>query len=213
MPNKHDETINYSAKLVNGEFLVYEDGTMVDFETGKFYKHYDNGNGYREYRFKKDGSERRIKVHQLVGQVFLKNPDPENFKMINHIDGNKTNNHKSNLEWCDAYINNKHARDTYLNDVKKSNSDRWKNDEFRKKTSANISEGLKTSGCVSGHNNPRFKYMITDETTGKEFSRKELCDYLGNAQSTIDIWIKRAANGEQIPSFVKKNLTVHNVKK
>lgn len=95
----------------------------------------------------------------------------------------------------------------------KTNSYRWKNDEFRKKTSTNISEGLKTSGYVSGHNNPRFKYMITNKLISKEFSRKELRDYLGNTQSTIDIWIKRAANSEQIPSFVNKNLTVHDVKK
>ena len=54
-------------------------------------------------------------VHRLVAQAFIKNPN--DYKEVNHIDGNKTNNHFNNLEWCTRSQNEKHA---YSNGLAKS---------------------------------------------------------------------------------------------
>lgn len=45
--------------------------------------------------------------HRLVGEYFVKNPDDKS--IINHIDGNKTNNHHSNLEWVSQNENIQHS--------------------------------------------------------------------------------------------------------
>lgn len=53
-----------------------------------------------------------IMIHRLVANVFI--PNPENLSQVNHIDGNKQNNNISNLAWCNAQENHKHAKETGL---------------------------------------------------------------------------------------------------
>lgn len=53
------------------------------------------------------GEARR--VHRLVMMAFAPNPDPA--LVVNHIDGDPSNNHISNLEWVTQKENAMHARD------------------------------------------------------------------------------------------------------
>lgn len=51
-------------------------------------------------------------LHRLVALHFL--PNPYQYKQVNHKDGDKTNNHVSNLEWCSAEQNINHSLETGL---------------------------------------------------------------------------------------------------
>jgi NUMOD4 motif/HNH endonuclease len=54
--------------------------------------------GYFKVSFQVNMARRTFWVHRLVATAFL--PNPHNLPCVNHKDGNKTNNHTSNLEWC-----------------------------------------------------------------------------------------------------------------
>lgn len=72
-----------------------------------------NRNGYYELSLRKDGKEKRFKVHRLVACAFIENP--YNKPEVNHIDGNKSNNCVSNLEWTTSKENKEHAWNIGLN--------------------------------------------------------------------------------------------------
>lgn len=62
-------------------------------------------NGYLHVRPPLSGAYE--KVHRLVAEAFL--PNPEKLPCINHKDGNKLNNNVINLEWVSYKENTEHA--------------------------------------------------------------------------------------------------------
>lgn len=57
----------------------------------------------------KDNKVKCAKIHRLVAEYFVPNPEAETKVYVNHKDGNKHNNHYTNLEWVTPLENNLHA--------------------------------------------------------------------------------------------------------
>ena len=77
-----------------------------------------NSNGYKTVQLNNKDSKLMFRVHRLVAEAFIANP--ENKRTVNHKDGNKHNNNVNNLELATHSENNKHAFDTNLKENKKT---------------------------------------------------------------------------------------------
>lgn len=94
------------AVVIDGNFAVYEDGTINKIVEVPAKLH--DSNGY--CRVYADGQG--YLVHRLVAEAFIPNPDDK--PQVNHKDGNKRNNSVANLEWATQSENTQHAYDNGL---------------------------------------------------------------------------------------------------
>ena len=60
--------------------------------------------GYKIISLWKNGIGKMFRVHRLVAAAFI--PNPENKPCIDHIDGDRANNHADNLRWVTYLENN-----------------------------------------------------------------------------------------------------------
>lgn len=76
--------------------------------------------GYYAVTLVNDAGKWQIHIHQLVMSLFV--GEPGNL-VVNHLDGCKTNNHLSNLEYCTQRENHIHASEHGLKAVGERNGD------------------------------------------------------------------------------------------
>ena len=60
-------------------------------------KPFKNKQGFLQVQLSNKGKRKVFYLHRLVAQYFV--PNPENYKYVIHIDGNRENNEASNLKW------------------------------------------------------------------------------------------------------------------
>ena len=84
-------------------YNIYSDGRIFSLKRNKFLKPQKRGNGYLFVCL----NGKAMSIHRLVALLFIENPF--NKVEVNHKDGNKQNNHVSNLEWVTKSENTKHS--------------------------------------------------------------------------------------------------------
>lgn len=76
----------------------------------------DDGNGYLKVMLRKGGRSYCRKIHRLVAEAFV--PNPDGLETVDHISNNKLDNRPDNLRWVSrhdnvsrAYKDNLHEND------------------------------------------------------------------------------------------------------
>jgi hypothetical protein len=85
-------------------YAVSEDGQIFSYRSNRFLKPCRDGNGYYYVSLTKNGQRKSKKIHRIVAETFLENPN--NLPCVNHKDCDTNNNNVNNLEWCDYSYNN-----------------------------------------------------------------------------------------------------------
>lgn len=90
-------------KGYEGSYAVTEEGQVWSYKSNKFLKPVNAGYGYLVVCLRKDGKHTNKRIHRLVAEAYL--PNPEGKAEVNHKDEDKTNNCVANLEWVSSKEN------------------------------------------------------------------------------------------------------------
>ena len=124
-------------------YFVTKEGLVFSSKTNKFLKFSYDQQGYQRVGlYIGNYKTKTIKVHRLVAETFIENT--KNKKDVNHIDGNKSNNNISNLEWCTRSENIKHSFKNGLSKISENQKNRF----------------IQMTKLQIGNNNPSAKKII-----------------------------------------------------
>lgn len=88
----------------NGKYQVSNLGRVKSLKgSEKILKPRVSNTGYKYVNLCIQGKSKTLKIHRLVAQAFL--PNPEGLPQVNHKDEDKLNNNVDNLEWCTREYN------------------------------------------------------------------------------------------------------------
>lgn len=196
-----EEWVDLEEIVENGKkYKVSNLGRVWSGKTNRVLRQAKGGSGYYFVCFSQKSKVKQYDVHRLVALAFIANND-ESRNEVNHIDGNKENNHLTNLEWVTRSENKKHAYRTGLR---------------KPLPSSNMLNAIKSS-CrpVAVHEQPGGK-LIAVYQSAMEFVRhnKErkipnttVCYQCQNESfSTKNPFYFRYATGEQVEYAKKKGI-------
>jgi len=105
MNNNQIETYANITGFPNYQVSTF--GNVKNVKSGRILKPSQEGGGYLYVILTDDGERSSKKIHKLVANAFLENP--ENKSCVDHINHDRKNNHLSNLRWATYSENNQNA--------------------------------------------------------------------------------------------------------
>ena len=102
------EGANIYTHFKYNEYLCDSEGNIFSLKTNKYLKAGINSAGYRVVTITHNKKKKQYRVHRFIMESFLQRNIKEDY-IINHIDGDKSNNTLSNLEEITHSANTKHA--------------------------------------------------------------------------------------------------------
>ena len=158
---------------------------------GKEIKPYLNTSGYLHFVHGRRRNGKLIRhmyfIHRLIAELFVDNPDPNKYNIVDHIDGNKLNNDPKNLRWTDIKGNSNNPNTK--NNNRKAVEEYWSNQENRKRMSETIKKVYSDPEVRSHMHHPRSeearkrlrmseKIWVHNDTERRFIYKEELQSFL-----------------------------------
>ena len=165
------------------KYLITENGDVYSLQNKHLFKKMTpeiDKDGYLRIRIKiKKGKSKKFFVHRLVAMMFC---DGYNEALVvNHKDGNKRNNHYTNLEWVTLKENEKHASRLFLKANGERNTMCKYSDEMVNQICKMLNCGYKESYIAKKFGlSWYYIHSIKKRIIRKEISRKYIFPYLSS---------------------------------
>lgn len=152
------------CKGYEGLYQISNEGRVWSVRKQRILSPHKKNNGYLEILLTPVNGKRKYeRVHRLVALAFIEQPD--GCTVVNHLDGDKTNNRVDNLEWCTVQRNTKHAFDNNLGGFQERQRE--------------ITEKARAS------NTKQYQVWKDDKLVGTYFGLKETAKAAGCNEKTV----------------------------
>lgn len=161
--------------LLDGHYLISNKSRFFSIARDRLLKPSLHHTGYYQVsvsKLKKGNSP----VHRLIAENYI--PNPNNYPIINHINGIKTDNRIENLEWCTYSYNQNHAYKNNLKpgqkEIQKFDLDGVLLDTYKSLSEAcrinNFKNNVTVSRCCLGKYETAygFKWKYTEQSDKKD---------------------------------------------
>ena len=88
-------------------YLIYEDGKVQNKKTKRYLKPQPETQGYYRICLCKDGKGKYHKLHRLLAEHYI--PNPDNKPCVDHINRDRKDNRLENLRWATYGENNQNS--------------------------------------------------------------------------------------------------------
>ena len=96
-----------TAVIKDTNYIICEDGTLLNILTGKLKNWSKDSNGYMKCTIWINGKSKTISQHRMLAENFIYNPECK--LQVNHKNGIKNDNKLYNLEWVTQSENTLHS--------------------------------------------------------------------------------------------------------
>lgn len=91
-------------------YEISSNGSVRNIKTGKILKVATNNHGYHLVCLSYKNKKRTAYIHRLIAEAFIDTDLDTRTSIVNHIDGNRSNNTIKNLEWTTYAENVYHGK-------------------------------------------------------------------------------------------------------